>query len=501
MHHITVAILAAVIEVLQIAAFSWWRCRMAGLSGTDGLTGLRNRDGLHDALRDLRSAPGVLLLDLNGFKAVNDQFGHDTGDAMLRGVAARLTEIAPHGTVIGRLGGDEFVLLLPGATTRDQLIEAATAVRAAVGRAQPLPAGDGASGDRPVPRASCVIGLALPGALLDRDKPFRTANIALFHARHHGLSYALYQPGMTHPAAADRHGRRLRDHRPAHPAVVFDITAFHQYTEPEHTHLSDADMLRLELAGDPQMSGFPEFLEPHTHGFSTDVADLVQRCAELGVLHWRAPITAVVAEPTTVGAYRDGGLRVLVTVNGTLSLASPQWRPDPSMTQHNEPLASTAAVLDAVAAIASQLYTAYEMALATPAPGRPQTGTTPTSTGLTGGTGSGRTAGTTFTAAITDLHAAAARAGSGILGPQQTTEALIAAGDLVTRLDLRAFEVNTDSGSDDLMELVVITVHGVDLEIRGRRRLGGAELYVHVDDRRPEQETTGMPLVVDVYPS
>ncbi|MEV6923960.1 GGDEF domain-containing protein [Dactylosporangium sp. NPDC051485] len=502
MNHITAGVLACIVELLQVAAFSWWWRRRADMFGVDGLTGLRNRDGLYDALRGLRSAPGMLLLDLNGFKAVNDHFGHDTGDAMLRGVAARLTEIAPPSAVIGRLGGDEFVLLLPDAITRDQLIEAAGLVRAAVSRAQPLPTGDGTGGDRPVPGVSCVVGLALPGALPDPSKPFRAADIALYHARHHGLPYALYQPGMTHPAAADRHGDRLRDRRPAPPTVVFDNAAFHQHTEPDHTHLTDAEMLRLELAGDPQMSGFPEFLQPHTHGFGTDVADLVQHCAELGVFRWRAPITAVVAEPTTVGAYRDGGLRVLVTVNGTLTLASPQWRPDSSTTRHDGPVASTAAVLDAIAALASQLYTTYETTLAAPTPGRPPTATASTVADLTDTTGPVPTPGTTFTAAIADLRTATARAGSGTLTPPQTTEALIAAGDLATRLDLRAFEVSTDVGSDDLKELVVMTVHGVDLEIRGRYGPHGVqEIYVHIDDRRPEEETAGVPLVVEVYPS
>ena len=500
---LTALALAATIEVLQLAAAAWlWhhcRQRVTALTasiGVDDLTGLRNRRGLHDAIHAFPSEPAVLLLDLSGFKAVNDGLGHDTGDALLRGVAAQLAELAARrGGVAGWLGGDEFVVLLPH-TTPDDLLDAAKAARDAVIRAAPVHPG---GGDRSALAAgvACVVGLALPGALPDPGRPFRAADIALFHARRHHQPYALYQPGMTHPAADDRHGHRLRDHRPALPPVAFDAAAFDQHTESDSTHISDTaddDMTIREFADDP---GLPEFLDLNTRGFGTDVADVVQHCAELGVFHWRAPITAVVAEPTTVGAHRDGGLRVLVTVNGTLTLASPQWRPDPSMTRHDGPIASTAAVLDAIAATASQLYTAYETTLAAPSPGRSQTGTDPT-----GVAGPVRTAGTTFTAAIADLRGAAARAGSGTLGPRQTTEALIAAGDLVTQLCLRAFEVNTDAGSDDLKELVVITVHGVDLEIRGRYGpYGVQEIYVHVDDQRTEEETTGVPLVVDVYPS
>ena len=168
------------------------------------------------------------------------------------------------------------------------------------------------------------------------------------------------------------------------------------------------------------------------------------------------------------------------------------------MARHDGPVVSTAAVLDAIADIACRLCTAYETDLAAPVPGRPQTGTDQTGTATAVPT----TATGTFTASIADLHAAAVQASSGTLSPRKTTAALLAADDLVTRLDLRAFQVSTDVGSDDLKELVVITVHGVDLEIRGRYGpYGVQEIYVHVDDRRTEDTTTDMPLVVDVYPS
>ncbi|MER7282667.1 GGDEF domain-containing protein [Dactylosporangium sp. NPDC000244] len=189
----------------------------------------------------------MLLLDLTGFKAVNDRLGHDTGDALLRGVAAELAEFAARlGGVAGRLGGDEFVVLLPH-LTRSGLIDAAAAVRNAVARA--VPVNPGGEPPRPAgqaaPAVSCVVGLALPDALPDRDRPFRAADIALYHARHRHQPYALYRPGMTHPAAADRHGHRLRDRRPAAVPVVFDAAAFDVHTEADYTasgDITDADL-------------------------------------------------------------------------------------------------------------------------------------------------------------------------------------------------------------------------------------------------------------------
>jgi hypothetical protein len=205
-----------------------------------------------------------------------------------------------------------------------------------------------------VPIVSCVIGLALPGALPDLDKPFRAADIALYHARHHGLPYAVYRPGMIHPTAADRHSSRLRDRHPSLPAVAFDIAAFDRLVRADGdngTGVDDDVVAVRELA---------ELLDTDSYSFGTDVGDLLDRCADLGLLRWRAPITEVLVEPTAVGEYRDGGLRVLVTVGGTLTLASPRWRPDRSLTERDGPVAAAAVALDIVIGTACQLYTAYE---------------------------------------------------------------------------------------------------------------------------------------------
>ncbi|KQM20591.1 diguanylate cyclase domain-containing protein [Novosphingobium sp. Leaf2] len=86
---------------------------------TDALTGLANRSclnkHLNDALERARAANDpacLLLLDLDGFKGVNDTFGHATGDDVLRGMAQTLRGVVPPKSVVARLGGDEFVVLL-----------------------------------------------------------------------------------------------------------------------------------------------------------------------------------------------------------------------------------------------------------------------------------------------------------------------------------------------------------------------------------------------------
>lgn len=94
--------------------------RMRSLAQTDPLTGLLNRRGLDEALAPMlagcstRQVLAVYLLDLDGFKPVNDQHGHETGDALLVAVAQRLrAQLRSHDAVC-RLGGDEFVVALAG---------------------------------------------------------------------------------------------------------------------------------------------------------------------------------------------------------------------------------------------------------------------------------------------------------------------------------------------------------------------------------------------------
>jgi diguanylate cyclase (GGDEF)-like protein len=89
----------------------------------DGLTGCLNRDGLQRHLLGLIADTekagtrlSLAILDLDGFKSVNDVFGHPTGDGVLKGVGAALRSSVRGGDVIARYGGDEFALILPDAS-------------------------------------------------------------------------------------------------------------------------------------------------------------------------------------------------------------------------------------------------------------------------------------------------------------------------------------------------------------------------------------------------
>ncbi|MFM6941177.1 MAG: diguanylate cyclase domain-containing protein [Candidatus Planktophila sp.] len=101
------------------------------LARTDELTGLANRRKLLSEIENFSEVEGaLLLLDLDGFKPVNDQFGHETGDLLLREVARRFSRTLPEGALLARLGGDEFGVLVPGRAA--ETLEAAYALRASL---------------------------------------------------------------------------------------------------------------------------------------------------------------------------------------------------------------------------------------------------------------------------------------------------------------------------------------------------------------------------------
>jgi diguanylate cyclase (GGDEF)-like protein len=94
------------------------RARLEYAATHDHLTGLANRAFLRDRVNALLDQPGeevgVLVIDLNGFKRVNDAAGHEAGDEVLRVVAERMRRHIREGDVLVRMGGDEFLAVLVG---------------------------------------------------------------------------------------------------------------------------------------------------------------------------------------------------------------------------------------------------------------------------------------------------------------------------------------------------------------------------------------------------
>ncbi|SCG78738.1 diguanylate cyclase (GGDEF) domain-containing protein [Micromonospora echinaurantiaca] len=168
----------------------------------DPLTGLANRAGLADAWAQLAALrPWVVMVDLDGFKPVNDTHGHAAGDLVLTAVASRLRSV--HG-VAARLGGDEFAALLldtdPAAAARQLAAAVAAPVR--------LPSGVALS-------VTASIGIA-PASSAGLAAALADADAAMYRAKTTRAGVMAFDPLRDDHATADpRPAVRVRDLTPS----------------------------------------------------------------------------------------------------------------------------------------------------------------------------------------------------------------------------------------------------------------------------------------------
>ncbi|MCW2777601.1 MAG: hypothetical protein JWN17_1326 [Frankiales bacterium] len=147
------------------------------LAHVDALTGLVNRASATRALERMcrTGGWGLVFLDVDDFKAVNDENGHQAGDAALREVAARLRDgLRPH-DLLARWAGDEFVALLAGVEDEQALAEVAERLHASVGRPFALDGRDVA--------LSVSLGAVLVTAGSEPDTVLDDADVAMYSAK------------------------------------------------------------------------------------------------------------------------------------------------------------------------------------------------------------------------------------------------------------------------------------------------------------------------------
>jgi diguanylate cyclase (GGDEF)-like protein len=173
------------------------------LAARDPLTGLPNRrcfmetlGGMLEACRGRQMA--CLYLDLDGFKAVNDRWGHQAGDDLLSAVATVVRRCVRGGDVLARLGGDEFTIVLV-AVSREHAESVAGRIIAAIERIQH-------AGEHPV-EVSASIGISFvperPAGPVDVDELLKGADEAMYAAKRSGRgSYRLVDFGAARAASA-----------------------------------------------------------------------------------------------------------------------------------------------------------------------------------------------------------------------------------------------------------------------------------------------------------
>ncbi|MDT0327869.1 putative bifunctional diguanylate cyclase/phosphodiesterase [Nocardiopsis lambiniae] len=168
----------------------------------DELTGLANRKLLTlrahqeiDAARRRGGRVGLLLLDLDRFKEVNDTLGHPTGDRLLQIVAGRLTHSVRPGDLVARLGGDEFAVLLPQIRDIEAAAEVAARLRGALTEPVRL---DGMDLD-----LEASIGIALhPEDAVDFEHLMQRADVAMYVAKSARSGVESYDPGKDRNSTA-----------------------------------------------------------------------------------------------------------------------------------------------------------------------------------------------------------------------------------------------------------------------------------------------------------
>jgi diguanylate cyclase (GGDEF)-like protein len=141
------------------------------------------RRELERAVRS-QSATGVLMLDLDHFKQVNDTYGHLTGDVVLKEVAQRISQAVRSYDLVARYGGEEFLIVLPGCD-KDYIQECAERVRSAIASAPVIDS----SSEIPV---TVSIGAAVVTCSATTQKDVLTAaDVALYQAKNSGRNRAV----------------------------------------------------------------------------------------------------------------------------------------------------------------------------------------------------------------------------------------------------------------------------------------------------------------------
>ena len=204
--------------------------RMSYLAQHDSLTDLPNRVLLNDRLKQAMALArrantklGLLFLDVDRFKTINDSLGHTIGDRLLQSVARRLPACVRHADTVSRQGGDEFVILLTQLTHAQDAAVIAEKILATLGVPHQI--------ERHTLYATVSIGVVtFPDDGLDADALFKNGDFAMYQAKENGRNcYQFFKPEMNAKAAQRQsveNGLRLALERKAfvlHYQPKFDL--------------------------------------------------------------------------------------------------------------------------------------------------------------------------------------------------------------------------------------------------------------------------------------
>jgi diguanylate cyclase len=291
---LVIAGVRAALSVLTLREITEERRRQ---SITDQLTGLGNRRSLSQLLsavlpqyadpQNLDRTLAFLYVDLNGFKEINDSFGHAAGDELLRQLGTRLKGSLRNSDLLVRLGGDEFGVVL---IDSDADLAATVAERLSARLEEPFILAAVRA------RISASIGIAVvPGDATDAEDLLRCADVAMYRAKVSGKNFAIYQEDL------DGCGNRMRLAEELESAI--DKREFELHYQPQ-VYLPSGEIVSVEAL----------IRWPHPRLGLVPPLEFLPLAEEAGLM---GPLTSVVLDQALeqCAAWRDQGQRLTVSVN------------------------------------------------------------------------------------------------------------------------------------------------------------------------------------------